>query len=340
MSRVSGVVAVAAVAVVLAAGCGATAFDAVSGTVLDGRTGQPIARAKVTATAPERPTVATSSDAEGKFTLQEVSRTARLQVIAPNYQPANVAVAKQALSVRLEPIAVEGVVTSTLTKRALAATLGGRLHAGGGWRLRTKADGSFRAYGVGPGDRLRVTASGYKTASVVIDADRRVTVRLVAMEATRIEQVNQWLRTGNLAPVWRYVFLPPNHDEYGYEAVPAEFRKDFTAAFPQEGSKGMELRSVTKAGIATDMLAIAIALDPKVAALPGSDDAFLAGVVQGSGVKPQLVMLAGGQQLPYIVIPDGPKAIVVSEGALHVLLLGEEAQQLKNFASTFIRAHE
>jgi hypothetical protein len=337
MRRVSG--AVAAVAVVLAAGCSPTT-DVVSGTVLDGRTGQPIAQAKVTATAPETPTVAASSDAQGNFTLQAVSTAAHLQVVAPNYQPANVAVAMQVLSVRLEPVPVEGVVTSTLTNRALAATLDGWLHAGGGLRLRTRADGSFRAYGVGPGNRLRVTAPGYKTASVVIDADRRVTVRLVAKEATRIEQVNQWLRTGNLAPVWRYVFLPPNHDEYGYEAVPAEFRKDFTAAFDQEGSKGMELRSVTKAGIATDMLAIAIALDPKVAALPGSDDAFLAGVVQGSGVKPQLVRVAGGQQLPYIVIPDGPKAIVISEGALHVLLLGEEAQQLKNFANTFIKAHE
>jgi hypothetical protein len=103
----------------------------------------------------------------------------------------------------------------------------------------------------------------------------------------------------------------------------------------------LELRSVTKGGIATDMLAIAIALDPKVAALPGSDELFLAGVVQGSGVEPPpLVTLAGGQQVPYIAPADGPKAIVVSEGALHVLFLGEDAQQLKSIASTFIKAHE
>ena len=329
-----------AVVVMLATGCSAKSFDAVSGTVLDGRTGQPIARAKVTATAAETPTLAANSDAWGRFTLQEVNKKARLQVTAPNYKPADVPVAEQALSVRLVPIPVEGVVTSTLTNRALAATLGGTLHAGGGLRLRAKADGTFQAYGVGPGDRLRVTAPGYKTASVVIDADRTLKIQLMAEEATRIEQVNQWLRTGNLAPVWRYTFLPPNGGGYGYETVPAEIRKDFTAAFTQEDSKGLELRSVTKGGVATDMLAIAIALDPKVAALPGSDEAFLAGVVQGSGARPQLATLAGGQQVPYIAPPGGPKAIVVSEGALHVLFLGEDAQQLKNFASTFIRAHE
>jgi hypothetical protein len=334
MSRLGGAVTVVAVAALLATGCTAKTFDEVSGTVLDGRTGKPIAWAKVTATAAEMPTVAASSDPEGNFTLQEVSKKARLAVTATNYQPADVPVAEEALSIRLEPIPVEGVVTSTLTNRALPATLGGTLHQ------RTKADGSFRAYGVGPGDRLRVTAPGYKTTSVVIDADRKLKIRLVAAEATRIEQVNQWLRAGNLAPVWRYVFLPPNGGGYGYEAVPAEIEKDFAAAFPQEGSKGMELRSVTKGGLATDMLAIAIALDPEVAALPGSDEAFMAGVVQGSGARPQLATLAGGQQVPYIAPPGGPEAIVVSEGALHVLFLGEDAQKLKNVASTFIRAHE
>jgi hypothetical protein len=199
------------------------------------------------------------------------------------------------------------VVTSTLTNRALAATVGGTLPAGGGLRMRTKADGSFRAYGVGPGDRLRVTAPGYKAASVVIDANRKLQIRLVAAEATHIEQVNQWLRDGNLAPVWRYIFLPPNDHGYGYEAVPAEFRKDFAAAFTQQGSKGFELRSVTKGGVATDMLAIAIALDPKVAALPGSDEAFLAGVVQGSGARPQLVTLAGGEHVPTSHPPVAPR---------------------------------
>lgn len=88
------------------------------------------------------------------------------------------------------------------------------------------------------------------------------------------------------------------------------------------------------------MLAVAIALDPKVAALPSSDEAFLAGVVQGSGAGPELVTLVGGQQVPYIAPAGGPEAIVVSEGALHVLFLGEDAQQLKNVASIFIKAHE
>jgi Carboxypeptidase regulatory-like domain len=151
MSRVDGAVAVAAMVVLLATGCSARSLDEVSGTVLDGRAGQPIARAKVAATAPETPTLATSSDAQGNFTLQEVSKTARLQVTAPNYKPADVPVAEQALSFRLEPIPGEGLVTSTLANRALAANLGGKLHAGGRLRLRAKADGSFPSLRTGAG---------------------------------------------------------------------------------------------------------------------------------------------------------------------------------------------
>jgi hypothetical protein len=152
---------------------------------------------------------------------------------------------------------------------------------------------------VGPGDKLSVVAPGYKTASVAINADRRVHMRLVAQEDTRILQVNQWLRAGRLGPVWRYVFLAPKG--YGYEDVPpqvkAEARRGFAAAAGEV--KGFEARSVTKGGAAANMTVLVLALDPRVAALPGATENFLTGVSQGAGARPRPITLAGGDQAAY-----------------------------------------
>jgi hypothetical protein len=325
------------VAVVLAAGCSSKTFDQVKGTVLDGRTGKPVAQAKVTATASNTAAVTGATDAQGTFTLRKVSKQAHLAVTATNYDPAaDVPVSGKPLNVTLRPIPVQGMITSTLTNKGLQASLGGELHE------RTAADGTFRVYGVGPGDTLSVTAPGYKTASMAIDQDRKVHVLLVAEEATRIQQVNQWLRAGNLAPVWRYVFLTPKG--YGYEAAPpgakAEVGRQFATTGAQQAVKGFEMRSVTKGGAAADMAVIVVALDPRVAAAPGANEGFLTGVSQSAGAKPRLIRLAGGEQVAYIAPPGGPKLILLSEGSLQVAILGDAAERLKGFASAFIKAHE
>ncbi len=335
MSRPGRALAAMAVAVVLAAGCSSKTFDQVKGTVLDSRTGKPVAQAKVTATAPDTAAVAGTTDVQGRFTLRKVSKQARLAVMATDYEAADVPVAGKPLNVALKPIPVQGVITSTLTNKGLRATLDGKVHE------RAAADGTFGVYGVGPGDSLSVTAPGYKTASVAIDADRRVQVLLVAEEATRIQQVNQWLRAGNLAPVWRYVFLTPKG--YGYEDVPpqlkAEVGRQFAAA-ASEGVKGFDMRSVTKGGAAAEMEVIVAALDPRFASLPGAEEGFVTGVSESAGARPQLITLAGGEQVEYIAPPGGPKSILISEGSLQVMILGDAAEQLKGFASAFIKAHE
>jgi hypothetical protein len=334
MSRPAQALVAMTAAVVLAAGCSSNTFDQVEGTVLDSRTRKPVAQAKVTATGPNTATVTGPTDAQGTFTLRKVSKQARLAVTATNYKAADVAVTGEPLNITLTPIPVQGRVTSTLTNKGLRASLAGTLHQ------RTAADGTFRVYGMGPGDKLSVTAPGYKTASVAIDADRRVHVRLVAQEDTRIQQVNQWLRAGNLAPVWRYVFLTPKG--YRYEDVPpqvkAEARRGFAAAAGEV--KGFEARSVTKGGAAANMTVLVLALDPRVAALPGANENFLTGVSQGAGARPRPITLAGGEQVAYLDPPGGPRFIVLSEGSLQVLLVGDAAERLKRFASAFINAHE
>jgi hypothetical protein len=42
----------------------------------------------------------------------------------------------------------------------------------------------------------------------------------------------------------------------------------------------------------------------------------------------------------YIAPPGEPKAILLSEGSLQAMILGDAAEQLKGFASAFIKAHE
>jgi hypothetical protein len=349
MSTAGRALATMTAAVVLAAGCSSKTFDQVKGTVLDSRTGKPVAQAKVTATAPNTAAATGPTDAQGTFTLRKVSKQAHLAVTATNYEAADVPVTGKPLNVTLKPIPVQGTITSTLTNKGLQATLDGKLHQ------RTAADGTFRVYGVGPGNTLRATAPSYKTASVAIDADRRVHVLLVAEEATRIEQVNQWLRAGNLAPVWRYVFRTPKG--YGYEEVPtqvkaqveAEGRRQFAAAAAREGAKGLEMRSVikgfemrsvTKGGAAADMMVFVAAIDPRFASLPGVNQGFLTGVSQSTGAKPQLITVAGGKQVAYLASPGGPKLIAFREGSLQVLISGDAAEPLKGFASAFINAHE
>jgi Carboxypeptidase regulatory-like domain len=222
-------------AALLAAGCSARSFDRVCGTVLDARTRQPVAQAKVTAMAPGTAQITATTDARGRFTFRHLSRRARLRVTAGNYRPAEVQPTGELLGVALAPTPVRGMVRSTLTGGGLRATVAGPN------LTPTAADGSFQVYGLGPGDRLTVTAPGYKTAVATIGANRRVRVALAPEEATRIRQVNGWLRAGDFVSLWRWVFRTPKG--YGYVDLPADFkaevRQQYTTAI---GSTGRSVR--------------------------------------------------------------------------------------------------
>jgi hypothetical protein len=325
-------------AALLAVGCTSGRFAQVSGTVLDGRTGGPVAQAEVTATAPGAAEVTATSDAQGRFTLRQVSRQALLRVTSSNYWPAEVQPAGQALSVELSPIPVRGMVTSALTGGGLRATVAGT------GIVRTTADGSFQLYGLGPGGKLTVTAPGYKTASVTIDGDRNVRVALAAEQATRIQQVNDWLRAGKFAAVWRYVFRTPKG--YGYVDLPADFkaeaRRQSAVASGSTGRfiKGFDMRSVTKGDAGADIEVLAFAMDPGAAALPGFRAAIVAGFARYIGVNPRALILTGGARAAYFRPPAGAAAIILNEGSLVVLLFGPPGAPLTRFASAFLTAHE
>jgi hypothetical protein len=329
---------IAGVAVaLLAVGCSSKTLDQVNGTVLDGRTGRPVALAEVTATAPEAAPVTTVSDVQGRFTLRQVSRQARLRVTSSNYRPAEVRVARKAFSVVLSPVPVQGVVTSRLTGRGLRATVAG------GDIGHTAVNGSFQLYGLGPGDQLTVTAPGYKTAAVTIDGDRRVRVALGAKEATRIGQVNDWLRASDFASVWRYVFRTPKG--YGYLDLPADFkaqaRQQWAVVGGQDGRaiRGFDMRSVLEGDVGADIEVLVFAMDPGFAAPPGFQEAVVAGLAHAVGINPQTLVLAGGARAASFRPPEGAGAVLLTEGSLVVLLFGPPGEPLERFATAFLSAH-
>jgi Carboxypeptidase regulatory-like domain len=331
-----------AAAALLAAGCSARSFDQVRGTVLDARTHRPVARAAVTSTAPGAVEVTATTDAQGRFTLRNLSRHARLRVTAGNYWPAQVQPTGELVGVALSPIPVRGVVRSTLTGGGLRATVAG---AGIGiGRTEAAADGSFRLYGLGPGDKLTVTAPGYKTASATIGTDRNVRVALAAEEATRVRQVNQWLRAGDFASVWRYVFQTPTG--YGYVDLPADFkaevRRQYVGAIGSTARsvRGFEMRSVTEGDAGADIEVLAFAMDPEFAALPGFRDGLVAGFTRNTGVRPRPLVLPGGTTAAYFRPPGGAAALLLSEGSLVVLLFGPPEEPIKRFAAAFLAARQ
>jgi Carboxypeptidase regulatory-like domain len=327
----------AVAAALLAAGCSARSFDRVCGTVLDARTHQPIAQAKVTAMAPDTAQITATTDARGRFTFRHLSRRARLRVTSGNYLPAEVRPTGELLGVALAPIPVRGMVTSTLTGSGLRATVAGPN------LTPTAADGSFQVYGLGPGDRLTVTAPGYKTAVATIGANRRVRVVLAPEEATRIRQVNDWLRAGDFVSLWRWVFRTPKG--YGYVDLPADFkaevRQHYVAAVgsTRRSVRGFEMRSVTEGEAGADIEVLAFAMDPELAAAPGFEKAFVAAFARNTGVSPRPLVLPGGARAAYFRPPEGAAALILSEGSLVVLLLGPPEQPIKRFATAFLAAH-
>jgi hypothetical protein len=329
----------AVAAALLAAGCGARSFDRLSGTVLDARTREPVAQAEVMATVPGSVAVTATTDAQGRFTLRHLSRRAHLRVTAGNYRPAEVQPTGALLGVALAPIPVRGVVRSTLTSGGLRADVAG---AGIG-RGAAAADGSFWLYGLGPGDKLTVTAPGYKTASATIGADRNVRIALAPEQATRIRQVNDWLRAGDFASLWRYVFRAPRG--YGYVDLPADFkgevRQHYVGAVGSTGRlvRGFDMRSVTEGDAGADIEVLAFVMDPGSAARPGLGEAFVAGFARNAGMSPRSLVLPGGTTAAYFRPPEGAAALILNEGSLVVLLLGPPEQPIKRFASAFLTAH-
>jgi Carboxypeptidase regulatory-like domain len=330
MRNLTHVLAAATAAMTLVAACTSTTFEQVGGTVIDERTGEPVAHAQLEAAAPQGATVAGSTDVQGRFTLREVHKRATLKITAANYELASLQVAEGPLEVKLTPIPVIGRVTSRLTKAGVHAALHGKAEPS-----ETRPDGSFRVYGVSEGDTLTVSAPGYLQKSITIGAGR-VEVALSPEPATEVKQIHRWLRANNLAAVWRFIFTNPSG--YWFEEAPADLKagagKTYGVGRPEV--KGVDVRVVSHDGRPPDITVIAIAWDPKFAAKPDFRVEFPASLTRAA--RPQTFTVRG-IRVPYIALPvrGGEQvARLLLDGTITLLVESRDLNELKAFVTALL----
>lgn len=135
-----------------------------SGTVVDQRTGSPVAGATVAAGS-----VTATTGPDGGFALAPAPPSIRVDVTATNYEAETISPGSH-LRVALTPIPVRGVVTSVLTGAGLRARAGG---------VATGADGLVTLYGTGPGATVTVTARLYQDGVATVAPNRTFSIQLL-----------------------------------------------------------------------------------------------------------------------------------------------------------------
>jgi hypothetical protein len=229
----------------------------VAGTVIDDRTDAPVPGAHIVAMG-----IHERAGTGGAFRVDDVHRGTRLRFSADNYHYRDVEATGDALRVSLKPIAVTGKVTSSFTSDGVGATVRGTE------ATKTRSDGTFTTYGVGPGDTVTVTAFGHAPKKVKVPASRTLKVSL---------------SLGRLNP---QALLKPV-EGYGFAAVPgadlAQMRAEIVGADPVFGQEitGIAVRSITKGGRGIGFVVV-MAVSPSVATLPGVQDAYFDGFSSGS----------------------------------------------------------
>ncbi len=229
----------------------------VAGTVIDGRTDEPIPGAHIVAMG-----IHERANASGVFKVLDVDRGTKLRVSADNYRHRDIEATGDPLGVSLHPIAVTGKVTSSFTGEGMGATVRGTKST------KTKSDGTFTTYGVGPGDTVTITAFGHTPRMVKVPSSREMSVSLAL---------------GRLDPM---ALLKPVAG-YGFVDVPADdlaqVRAEIAYADAEIGHAitGIAMRSITKGGKGVGFVVVT-ALTPSIAALPGVQDAFFDGFSGGA----------------------------------------------------------
>jgi hypothetical protein len=312
-------------ALALLPACSSKTFERVEGTVVDGRTGGPVARARLEIAVPEHAITGASTDAQGRFTLNGVDKRAGLRVSAANYRPASLQVAQGPLRVRLDPIPVVGTVRGRLTLAGLQAALSGKASG------RSRPNGAFALYGVGPGDVLTVRAPGHRPASVTIDADRHVDVILTPEPATEGRWLSARLQANDLASVWRYAFTPPPGYRF-QDARDLQAKADKTY-LGQPGVKGVAVRLVVPNGSSARITAVVVAFHPRVAAQARFRDDALAQLTRVTGARPKAFAVAGVARLPYVAAPDGSLVALAVRGPIVWTLNAWTLSPLQAFAA-------
>lgn len=182
-----------------------------SGTVIDGRTGQPVAMASLHAGGKSAHT-----NARGVFQIPGLAPNAKVSVRARYYAAAQVRAAAAPLRVRLAPTPVHVTVHSDLTGNPLPAVVS----PPNGSPVTAYADGTATLYRTGPGETLTVTTGGYRPAHAVIGRDHAATAGLGptrrTMRTRPWARLWAWADSGNYRAVADWVLRPAT----GYSLMP------------------------------------------------------------------------------------------------------------------------
>ncbi len=185
----------------------------VRGKVIDKLTGQPVAAAHLRTDG-----MSATTGTDGAFRMEGVATDATLRVSARYYASAQAKAATAPMTVQLTPIPVHISVTSALTGRPLA----GSLTTPAGPAVALAADGTATLYRIGPGEKVTVTAAGYRPASAVIGSGNAATVKLAPTAATVSSQLLAWDRARDyqaiidwvLGPATGYTFMGTSQQEW------------------------------------------------------------------------------------------------------------------------------
>lgn len=283
----------------------------VTGVVVDARTHRPVSGVAVTAAEPR---VRFTTGADGRFHLGEVRKGTPIRAEIPNYTASAQPATGDLLRVTLDPIPVMGKVTSTFTGKGLAATISGKeKHA-------TQADGTFRTFGVGPGDKLTISAFGHEDTTITIGPDRRVAAAL---------------KLGRVDPK---AVLKSNAG-YGFVSMPSELidglRAEVAYSDPEFARHltGLEGTTVVHGGESI-AYAFVMAMEPGFAALPFAADAFYAGVAEGTASIETIKI--GDTVAKKMRDFDGMLGYAWQSYSAFVFVFGEEPKSVEAFVKTQI----
>jgi hypothetical protein len=172
-------------------------------------TGRPLAAAAVSVAGRS-----TRTDAHGAFRLSGVRPSAALTIRCRNYAATTITAAAAPVRIRLTPIPVRVKVISALTGTPLPAAIHTRDRA----RV-VAAAGVTTLYRIGPGDRVTVTAAGYRPTTATVAANRTVSAALQPVSwRTAAPQILLWLKTRKYAALANWVFSPAT----GYQYYPGQ----------------------------------------------------------------------------------------------------------------------
>lgn len=150
--------------------------NALSGTLTDSGTTAGIAGANVSVVAPDGSELQATTNADGVFTFSGVPEGATLRVSSADYGSSEVPVEQQtSLNIAMAPT----VVTGTVLDVAGQAVPDARITATNGTAETVSgADGAFRLVGGTDVQEVSVTAAGFTTQTLPVDASRQVSAQL------------------------------------------------------------------------------------------------------------------------------------------------------------------